>query len=130
MSFARKLGEERLQLKPRPACRQYIIREQLIPDIVRIGNENVWDGRSARDAQSGERRMLTRMPDGTPRELRRLARSGQWGDLSSTVLDWFKYMRLREIVDGKRHEVSDGISLWNPRPRLRGTARRTLKRKR
>jgi hypothetical protein len=129
MSFAKTLGTERMMLKRRPECREFILKEKLIPDIVRAGDVHVWDGRTARDARSGERKMLTHaMPFGTQRELRRLARSGQWGDLSSTVLDWFKYSRLREIVDGKQQGVSDGVSLWEPRHR--GTTRRTLKRKR
>jgi hypothetical protein len=130
MPFARTLGAERCQLKERPDCRKFILRERIIPDIVRSDGQYFWDGRSARDARSGERRMMfTRaMPDGTPRELRRLARSGQWGDLSGTVLDWFKYSRLREMLDQKRDGVSGGISLWEPR--RRGATRRTLKRKR
>ncbi len=130
MPFANTLGTERMMLKRRPECRRFILKENLIPDIVRMGNDTFWDGRSARDALSGERRMFTRaMPDGTPRELRRLARSGQWGNLSGTVLDWFAYKRLRECVEGKRPGVFEGVSLWNPETRHRGT-RRTLKRKR
>jgi hypothetical protein len=131
MRFARTLGTERMMLKRRPECRNFILKANLLPDIVRVGTEHVWDGRTARDASNGQRKTLTReMPEGTERELRRLARSGQWGDLSGTVLDWFKYSRLREIVDGKRQGLFEGVSLWQPRSRNRGTTRRTLKRKR
>jgi hypothetical protein len=130
MPFANTLGTERMMLKRRPECRKYILKENLIPDIVRIDGQYFWDGRSARDARSGERKMFTRaMPDGTPRELRRLARSGQWGDLSKTVLDWFKYSRVREMLENKRPGVFEGVALWEPQ-RHRGTTRRTLKRKR
>jgi hypothetical protein len=129
MPFAKLLKNERMQLKSRPECRQFIVKEQLIPDIVRVGNDHYWDGRSCRDARSGERKVFTpEMPNGTRQELRRLARIGFFGNLDFTILDWFKYMRLREAVDGKRQGVFQHAALWEPRSRNRGT-RRTLKRK-
>jgi hypothetical protein len=126
--FTKTLGQERMQLKPRPACRRFILKEKLIPDIVRVGNQHVWDGRSSRCA-NGERTVFTPdMPPGVRQEMRRLARIGFFGNLDLTILDWFRYSRLREMWDKKRSGVSDGISLWVPR-RNRGTTR-TLKRKR
>jgi hypothetical protein len=128
MPLARTLGTERCQLKERPDCRAFIVKERLVPDIVRFDNQFVWDGRSARD-RNGDRAVFTpEMPDGTRQELRRLARIGFFGDLSATVLNYFKYMRLREVFDKKRGGVFVGVSLWEPR--YRGKPRRSLKRRR
>jgi len=116
-------------IKPRPECRQFIIQEKLLPDVIRIGNKLFWDAMSARDT-TGQRRLFgVGTANGLHLELKRLAASGFFGDLQNVILSWHKYSQLRALLDqGKNRGAFVDVALWQPTSR--GTRRTTLKRKR
>jgi hypothetical protein len=106
----------------RPGCRETILKGDYIPDIILHGGRMFWDGMSSRSAD-GVRRVF---PAPVSTQLKVMAIEGLWGDLSNTVMDWFRYSRLRDAIDGKgRPGEFLGVELWQPpeRSARRGTRR-------
>jgi hypothetical protein len=114
----RLLGDVR-GVKEKPHCREMILRGGFVPDIVQHDGKLWWDGMSVRGAD-GARRVFA-APISV--QLKVLAQEGFWGDLSSTVLDWLRYSRMRASIDGKgRPGEFVGAELWQP-PKSRGSKR-------
>jgi hypothetical protein len=107
-------------LKPRPEARKLIRAASLVPDIVQHGVNGsrrlIWDAITAR-GNDGRRHILS-----TPvqAELKRLARNGEWGDLSRTVISFFKYEQIRDQIEGRGRRAFLDVALWWPDRAARG----------
>jgi hypothetical protein len=96
----REAGVPRINCQPRLRARRSATRPA-----------KFWDGISAR-TPNGTRRIC--VPPVSV-ELKLMARDGLWGDLSNTTLDWFRYSRLREFIDGNgRPNGLLKVALWQP----------------
>jgi hypothetical protein len=111
-------------LKQRPEARKLIRAGNYLPDIVQHGLNGsrrlVWDAVTAR-GKDGRRHILS-----TPvqAELKRLARNGEWGDVSQTVISFFRYEQIRDQIEGRGAKAFLDVALWWPDRVAREKARR------
>jgi hypothetical protein len=111
-----KLLRNSQPVNTRPELFQIIVRENLIPDIVRHREKLYWDGLSAR-LPNGKRKFYGEVGATTKLklELRRLALAGHWGDLRGVIVSWHRYTLLRDIVEGRTIRGGfESVSLWWP----------------
>jgi hypothetical protein len=102
-------------ISPRPECRQVILREGLLPDILRDARGRLfWDGLSARRPDGSRRLYGAGTPTRMNLELKLMAVEGLWGDLRSVTLSWYRYSLLRDAIDGRIRGSSVNASLWWP----------------
>jgi hypothetical protein len=101
---------------PRPECREQIIREQLVPDILRDARGRLfWDGMSARRPDGSRRLYGAGTPNRMHLELKRMTTEGYWGDLRAVTLSWYRYSVLRDSIDAKLPRGSSAnASFWWP----------------
>ena len=106
---------------PRPECREQIIREQLVPDILRDSRGRLyWDGMSARRPDGSRRLYGVGVPNRMHLELKKMAAENFWGDLRAVTLSWHRYSLLRDAIDGKIRGSSVNASMWWPADHANG----------
>lgn len=121
--FRERLLGEAKRIRERPDVQRRIIEEKLVPDIVmdRRGLR-YWDALSARSRIDGMRKLFG-MGTASPiqLELKRLAITGYFGDLSGVVINPFRYSEIREAIDRKRGALLDA-KVWEP-PQFQNASR-------
>lgn len=100
----------------RPECREVIIREGLLPDVLRDARGRLfWDGMSARRPDGSRALFGVGVPNHLHLELKKMAVDNFWGNLKSVTLSWHRYSLLRDQIDGKiRVGVNAAASMWWP----------------
>lgn len=105
----------------RPECREVIIREGLLPDVLRDARGRLfWDGQSARRPDGSRALYGVGVPNGLQLELKKMAVDNFWGNLKSVTLSWHRYSLLRDAIDGKIRGSSVNASMWWPADHANG----------